>query len=202
MKKFKGFTILELLVALVIMGIVLSLAVMAINRYVIFGHATIDKQLEKQLELSAKNYLNDNKNTLKVDDSLIVWYTTLKSNDYMTNDLIDSNGNSCGKSYVVVKKELGKNEYNYSTCITCDNGGYSNISSKKECTSNFASSLNCTFTRKDDKKVLGVNTSNTEGLSLVCRGNDSVGFNNNATSLKNVFTISNGEIVNIDNDVI
>ena len=59
MKKFKGFTILELLVALVIMGIVLSLAVMAINRYVIFGHATIDKQLEKQLELSTKNYLND-----------------------------------------------------------------------------------------------------------------------------------------------
>ena len=72
MKKFKGFTILELLVALVIMGIVLSLAVMAINRYVIFGHNTIDKQLEKQLELSTKNYLNDNKNTLKVDDSLIV----------------------------------------------------------------------------------------------------------------------------------
>ena len=72
MRKFKGFTILELLVALVIMGIVLSLAVMAINRYVIFGHNTIDKQLEKQLELSTKNYLNDNKNTLKVDDSLIV----------------------------------------------------------------------------------------------------------------------------------
>ena len=202
MRKFKGFTILELLVALVIMGIVLSLAVMAINRYVIFGHNTIDKQLEKQLELSTKNYLNDNKNTLKVDDSLIVWYTTLKSNDYMTNDLVDSNGNSCSKSYVVVKKELNKSDYTYTTCITCDNGGYSNISSKKECTSNFASSLNCTFTRKDDKKVLGVNTSNTEGLSLVCRGNDSVGFNNNATSLKNVFTISNGEIVNIDNDVI
>ena len=202
MKKFKGFTILELLVALVIMGIVLSLAVMAINRYVIFGHNTIDKQLEKQLELSTKNYLNDNKSTLKVDDSLIVWYTTLKSNNYMTNDLIDSNGNSCGKSYVVVKKELGKNEYNYSTCITCDNGGYSNISSKKECTSNFASSLNCTFTRKDDKKVLGVNTNNTDELSLVCRGNSSVGFSNNASSLESVFTISNGEIVSIDDDSI
>ena len=70
----------------------------------------------------------------------------------MTNDLVDSNGNSCSKSYVVVKKELNKSDYTYTTCITCDNDGYSNISSKKECTSNFTSILNCSFTRKDDKK--------------------------------------------------
>ena len=201
-KKIKGFTIVELLVALVIMGIVLSLAVMAIDKYIIQGHVTIDSQLEKQLELSAKNYMNDNKSTLVVDDSLIVWYTTLKSNDYITNDLIDSNNNSCSKSYVVVKKELNKSNYKYVTCITCDNGGYSNISSKNECTSNFTSSLDCSFTRKDDKKVLGVNTSNTEGLSLVCRGNGSVGLSNNASSLNSVFTIDNGEIVSIDKDSI
>ncbi len=200
MRKIKGFTIIELLVALVIVGIVLSLAIVAIGKYVKQGHDTIDKQLEKQLVLSAKNYLGDNKSTLVVNDSLIVWYETLKSNDYMTNALVDSNGNSCSKSYVVVKKELNKSDYNYTTCITCDNGGYSNISSKKECTSNFASNLNCSFTRKDDKKVLGVNASNSEGLSLICRGNGGVGFNNNSTSLKDVFTIDNGEIVSVDND--
>lgn len=202
MKKIKGFTIIELLVCVVILGIIISLAVMAIDKYIIQGHVSIDKQLDRQLELSAKNYLTDNKNTLAVDDYLIVWYTTLKSNDYMTNDLIDSKGNSCSKSYVVVNKELNKKDYKYTTCITCENDGYSNISSKKECTSNFTSILNCSFTRKDDKKILGVNSNNTEELNLVCRGNNSVSFNNNATSLKNVFTINNGEIVSINNDTI
>ena len=202
MKKIKGFTIIELLVCVVILGIIISLAVMAIDKYIIQGHVSIDKQLDRQLELSAKNYLTDNKNTLAVDDSLIVWYTTLKSNDYMTNDLIDSKGNSCSKSYVVVKKELNKSDYTYTTCITCDNDGYSNISSKKECTSNFTSILNCSFTRKDDKKILGVNSNNTEELNLVCRGNNSVGFNNNATSLKNVFTINKAAPASINNDTI
>ena len=118
MKKIKGFTIIELLVCVVILGIIISLAVMAIDKYIIQGHVSIDKQLDRQLELSAKNYLTDNKNTLAVDDYLVVWYTTLKSNDYMTNDLIDSKGNSCSKSYVVVNKELNKKDYKYTTCIT------------------------------------------------------------------------------------
>ena len=103
--KKKGFTIIELLAAIVIVGILASVAVLVINRYILQGHDTVNKQLEKQLVLSAKSYYSDNESNFKnVDENgVIIWYTTLKANDYITNDLKDSDGNSCSKSYVVFK---------------------------------------------------------------------------------------------------
>ena len=94
MKKRKGFTIIELLVALVIVGILLTLAILVINRYIIQGHNTVNDQLERNLVLSAKSYFSDNKRKIisntDEDGNIILWYTYLKSNNYISNDLKDA----------------------------------------------------------------------------------------------------------------
>ena len=72
--KKKGFTIIELLAAIVIVGILASVASIVINRYILQGHNTVDNQLEKQLVLAAKSYYSDNENaTEKLNDEQNRW---------------------------------------------------------------------------------------------------------------------------------
>ncbi len=169
----KGFTILELLAAVVIVGIIISLAVVVINKYILQGRNAVDNQIEKQLILAAKSYYTDNKTKfITSDDNVIVWYTTLKAEDYITNALVDSNGNSCAKSYVVVKKDNTK--YSYSGCVLCDNNGYNNTKGKKECSESLRNNIYCEWTdvngNKLDKTYLGVKKNNQVTLKLTCKG--------------------------------
>ena len=200
--KKKGFTIIELLAAIVIVGILASVAVLVINRYILQGHDTVDNQLEKQLILSAKSYYSDNeKNFINVDDTgVVVWYTTLKANDYITNALEDSNGNSCSKSYVVVK------DNKYTGCIICDNGGYNNTKNEV-CTQSLANNISCEWRdnngrvlTENDKTYLGIKKSNKATFKLYCKGrgitfNDPEGkVNKLYNPTKKMFTYSNGDI--------
>ena len=168
MNKKKGFTIIELLAAVVIVGIILGLAILVINRYIIQGHETIDKQLGNQLALSGKSYHSDNKRMLVPSDGAIIWYSYLKANNYITNDLKDSNGNSCDKSYVVVTKERSK--YKYTSCIVCNNG-YNNTSDNEICVNAINSGIVCSFT-PSEKITLGINSNskNTQEYHLECSG--------------------------------
>lgn len=173
-KERKGFTILELLAAVVIVGIIATLAIIAINRYVLQGHNVIDNQIEKQLILATKNYYSDNKTKfINIDEKgVVVWYTTLNANNYISNDLVDSNGNSCAKSYVVVKKD--KSKYSYTGCIICDNDGYNNTKDKKECSESLDNTIYCQWTdpngNKLNKTYLGVKKNNQVTLKLTCKG--------------------------------
>lgn len=200
--KKKGFTIIELLAAIVIVGILASVAVLVINRYILQGHDTVDNQLEKQLVLSAKSYYSDNKkNFINVDDTgVVVWYTTLKANDYITNALEDSNGNSCSKSYVVVKDDK------YTSCIICDNDGYNNTKNEV-CTQSLANNISCEWRdnngrvlTENDKTYLGIKKSNKATFKLYCKGrgitfNDPEGkVNKLYYPTKRMFTHVNGSI--------
>ena len=189
-KSKKGFTILELLAAVVIVGIILSLAVVAINKYLLKGRNAVDSQLEKQLVLSAKSYYSDNKSKFITNENtgVVIWYTTLKAENYITNDLVDSNGNSCSKSYVVVKKDNSK--YSYSGCILCDNDGYNNTKDKEECTESLKNNIYCEWRdsnnkalTSNDKIYLGVKKNNEATLKLFCKGRG-IKFNN-GSSLNN-----------------
>lgn len=200
--KKKGFTIIELLAAIVIVGILASVATLVVNRYILQGHDTVDNQLDKQLVLSAKSYYSDNKkNFINVDDTgVVVWYTTLKANDYITNALEDSNGNSCSKSYVVVKDDK------YTSCIICDNGGYNNTKNEV-CTQSLANNISCEWRdnngrvlTENDKTYLGIKKSNKATFKLYCKGrgitfNDPEGkVNKLYYPTKRMFTHVNGSI--------
>ncbi len=204
-KSKKGFTIIELLAAVVIVGIIISLAVIAINRYVLQGHNTVDSQLEKQLILATKSYYTDNKTKFITNENtgVVVWYTTLRAENYMTNDLVDSNGNSCSKSYVVVKKDSSK--YSYSGCVICDNDGYNNTNGKKECSESLKNNIYCEWTdvngNKLDKTYLGVKKNNQVTLKLTCKGKG-IKFSKGQSSLdvNNMISTKFGNISRIDYD--
>ena len=201
-KERKGFTILELLAAVVIVGIIVTLAIIAINKYVLQGHNAIDNQIEKQLILATKDYYSDNKSNFIVskNESSVVWYATLKSNDYITNDLKDSNGNSCSRSFVLIKRQNSK--IVYTGCVMCDNNGYSNLNKNKECKESINNDLKCTFTRSNSNK-LGIVKQNTDILKLNCVGKkEMILTNNSKTITKDTFSISNGIIENIENATI
>ena len=201
----KGFTIIELLAAVVIVGIIISLAVIAINKYILQGRNTVDSQLEKQLVLAAKSYYTDNKTKLitNEDTGVVVWYTTLRAENYMTNDLVDSDGNSCAKSYVVVKKDNTK--YSYSGCVLCDNNGYNNTKGKKECSESLKNNIYCEWTdvngNKLDKTYLGVKKKNQVTLKLTCKGRG-IKFSKGESSLdvNNMISTNFGSVSRIDYD--
>jgi prepilin-type N-terminal cleavage/methylation domain-containing protein len=126
----RGFTLIELIAVIVLISSIALVTTVAIGKYTSYGFTSLDDQLEKQLVLSAKSYFSDNKKKLITNDKVIIKYEELKSNNYITNDLVDSNGNSCYNSYVVVTKNNKK--YKYTGCISCDNG-YTNIANNEEC---------------------------------------------------------------------
>ncbi len=123
----KGFTLIELIGVIVLIAIVGIVASLSIGNYTSYGFSTINDQLDKQLVLSAKMYYTDNKVELRKLGNKIISYETLKSSGYITNDMVDYDGNSCDKSYVVVYME--DNKYKYAGCIICDNG-YVNLVNK------------------------------------------------------------------------
>ena len=125
-----GFTLIELIAVIVLISSIVLVTTIAIGKYTSYGFTTLDDQLEKQLFLSAKGYVSDNKKRLITNDKVIIKYEELKGNNYITNDLVDSDGNSCHNSYVVITKNNKK--YKYTGCILCDNG-YTNISYNNEC---------------------------------------------------------------------
>lgn len=123
----KGFTLIEFIAIIVLIAIVGIVASLVIGNYISYGFSTVNDQLDKQLVLSAKMYYADNKVELRKPGNKIVSYETLKSGGYITNDMVDYDGNSCNKSYVVVYME--NNKYKYAGCIICDDG-YTNLVDK------------------------------------------------------------------------
>ena len=177
-KSKKGFTIIELLAAIVIVGILASVAAITVNRYILQGHDTVNDQLSKQLILSAKSYYSDNENSFKNvgSDGVVIWYTTLKANDYITNDLVDSDGNSCGNSYVVYNAK----EDDYTSCIICDNDGYNNTNdtndTNKVCTNSLSNNISCywydgdTLLNDNSEIKMGIKKDNKKEFTLKCKG--------------------------------
>lgn len=120
MKK-KGFTLAELLTVIVIIGVLSTTAIIAVNRYRKSSH---QKYYDKQLELfkiAGQSYFTDYKSELPTInmDSRRVTLETLISKNYI-NKIVDINKKTCDvvKSIVQVqKKSTGK--YVYSAYLKC-----------------------------------------------------------------------------------
>ncbi len=131
MKKIKrsGFTLVEVLGALVIISILATLVIPKITEYMANAKQRYNEQLKGELLLAGKSYYADNKAelpTIKTPQKFnYVTVPTMTSNNYITKDFVDSNGNDCSSSYVHVRqKTLSSNKYIYTPCLICeDNAG-------------------------------------------------------------------------------
>ena len=123
----KGFTMIELMAAITLLGIMLTLAVVSVSKYLNKARNTAYKDYEKTLEGAATNYFLDHTGLLpEINDAsgTKVLATTLINEDYLENmkDPTNKSFNCNNNSYVIVtrKNNVGFNmDLEYRVCLVC-----------------------------------------------------------------------------------
>lgn len=122
----KGFTLIEILAVVVIIGILVAIAIPAISKYVTKGKEKYYTSLENEMVIIARDYYTKNKSELprgQYDANGVPMYinqvplSTLIEKGYVTNDIVDADKNPC-TGYVRVENKT-KGKYEYVACIKC-----------------------------------------------------------------------------------
>lgn len=144
MKNKNGFTLVEILAAIIILGILLVIAVPTFTNYLKGFREDYYERLEDNVNTSAQTFFADNRSYRPIGllETTIVKLGTLNNDDYI-DDVTDYNGTSCDlESYVIVVKE-GKGKYRYETCLKCPNDDYS--SDKEYCSDEWLNNDNLNY---------------------------------------------------------
>ena len=129
----KGFTFVEILAVVVLISILVAIAIPVVSKYVGKGKDTYNVSLKEQLELAGKSYFSHNKILLPVKksnyiDKVATSYVlepTLRTTNYLTKELVDSDGRNCQKSYVFVRQDENTTKNKYHACLICEDKNYS-----------------------------------------------------------------------------
>ena len=132
MKNRKGFTIIELLAVIVILGLLMVVAIPAINKTLADFRIKYYTKLENSLEAACKSYISDKKSAKPTEllYSKVITGELLVSNKYLS-DIVDYNKHNCPDSYVVAVK-FGDNDYRYKACLKCPDDEYETDTSNEE----------------------------------------------------------------------
>jgi prepilin-type N-terminal cleavage/methylation domain-containing protein len=117
----KGFTLVELLAVIVIIGILLAVSITAVVHFIDRAKDEQRSNQEKTLAMAAENYLQDNRGQLpkSIGETTTIPISVLKNNKYITENIKNANGKSCmEKSYVTAYKE-SKTKYIYKAHLYC-----------------------------------------------------------------------------------
>lgn len=122
-KNTKGFTMVELLAAIVILGILSIIALTSITKILDKTKEEYYKTTEKDLIIAAQSYVQDHRNHLpkKIGNKNKITLRTLKDNKYLT-EVKDYNKKPCNldESYVQIF-QYSKNSYSYLSYLKCPN---------------------------------------------------------------------------------
>ena len=121
----RGFTVVELLVVLVILGILITLAYISVSKYLNQARSTTYEDFEKNITSGVTNYLIDHTGSIPNEgESLVVDVEKLVCEGYI-EDLQDPRESSktCNlDSYAIVKRnnDTSSNmDIEYSACLKC-----------------------------------------------------------------------------------
>ena len=123
----RGFTVVELLVVLVILGILITLAYISVSKYLNQARSTTYEDFEKNITSGVTNYLIDHTGSIPDEgESLVVDVEKLVCEGYV-DDLQDprESARTCNlESYAIVKRnnDTSSNmDIEYSACLKCSN---------------------------------------------------------------------------------
>ena len=118
-KKKRGFTMIELLAVLVILGVIMVIAVPSVIGYLQGSKQSYYEQLEESVKTTGQEYFSDHRSLMPRENGQIykVDIKDLISEGY-TTEILDSDGeNTCtGNVYV---KRLATADFEYHACISC-----------------------------------------------------------------------------------
>ena len=121
-KNNKGFSLVELLAAIVIMGILSGIAVVGVTFLLNKAGREYYKAQESEVIMAAKSYTQDNRSFLpkRVGQKNQIYLKTLQNKKYI-GDVLDRNKKKCDpdRSYVQVYR-YNKNNYSYVVNLVCD----------------------------------------------------------------------------------
>ena len=190
-KNNKGFTMIEILGAIIIMGILLLIAVPTVSKLMKGFRDDYYVELEETIETSAKDFYSDNR-IYRPDGLLKSSYTSIDSlirNKYV-DKLVDYKGKNCSlkedESYVVVIYK-GNNKYEYKACIKCGEDDYISDSDKTYCDPAWRNNNNIkyNFGNRDELFVYH-NTSKEDVRKKLLNNVNIVKYNKNGETLDSV----------------
>ena len=150
--KNKGFSLIEILAAVVILGLLSSLAIVSVNYILKKAEKEYYKAQEDEIIAAAKSYTQDNRNSLpkRVGMATYVKLSTLQAKKYI-GDVVDRNKNKCDANETVVKVfKYDKKNYSYSIALDCPS--YKKTESEENNNQEGTVTIEAT-TPKEDKKV-------------------------------------------------
>ncbi len=120
--KNKGFTLAELLVTIMVLGLVATLTIPMITGFI---NTTKDQACEKQKDMilnAAERYVNDNASTFKLDDNMCegkgITIQLLQSEGYLNSDNLKNPKTkeliNPEEICVTVEEDTNYNQYKYS----------------------------------------------------------------------------------------
>jgi type IV pilus assembly protein PilA len=122
-KKKRGFSLIELLAVIIIIGIVIVIAFPVINGVVGTFKNNFYNNQENTLLFSGKDYFSDDSSRLPktTGEVTIVSLRTLLEEGY-TKEILDAEKQTCDSEQSVVEvTNVSKGEYNYTAKLVCDN---------------------------------------------------------------------------------
>ena len=131
--KHKGFTMIELLAAIVILGVLSIFAITSATRFISKAKGENVDQQRNALIQAAQSYMQANRSKLPktIGEEQKVTAITLKEKRYLQKDLKNKEDEDCmPKTYVKVKR-TSKAKYEYSAVVLCGNDQDTNTSAPK-----------------------------------------------------------------------
>lgn len=122
----KGFTLIEMLATIIILGILVTVVLFSANKLIKASNLEYYNTNEKMMILASKDYFADYRSYLPKEEGkkTRVLLSALVLEEYidMVKDVNDDNCNDT-KSYVEVEK-TSNSEYLYKAHLVCDKAGY------------------------------------------------------------------------------
>lgn len=114
----KGFTLVEMLAVIIILGIIVLIAIPRVNNVILDSRNTAYKENNKNIIRAAENYLNTFSNdiNLEIGESFEVSFLELKEANFL-NEVVNPHGGNVCSGYVIFTKV---SEINYSTLPITD----------------------------------------------------------------------------------
>lgn len=121
LKNTNGFTLVELLATITILGLLTAASVVVISEFINKAKEEYYTATEKEIKLAAESYVQNNRNYLPktIGQSKKVYLKDLKTQKYI-GDVKDYSKKSCDEdeTYVQIYKE-SKTKYSYKTYLVC-----------------------------------------------------------------------------------